>query len=381
MKKITLLILTLYLTASFDVNAQLSEDFEGATFPPAGWTTFIGTNGLGTVENWKAQDFDTGTAVCVWEILGAGERSEDWLVTPQFTVLASAPLLYIDSIDSGSTEYGSIYTVRVSTNSQTTHADFTIVDTQTEAEISHSQTTMAGSTRSIDLSAYIGQSIYVAFVLEQNDGDLWRLDNIMMSSDINAPDPVTTPTPADGATDIFVDPADGADADTDPDYAVAFDWDPAATGDAATSYDVYLGDSPTTLNLLGNTPNDAVNITGMDYSTLYYWQIVAKNGGGDAVGSPIWSFTTEADPSLSVNDYDEASFSHFYNNETKKLTLNSSTTAFTSVEVYSVLGKKAFTKGLSSLSETIDVSTLSTGVYLAKININGNYKTIKFIKK
>jgi hypothetical protein len=376
MKKITLL---LALIISVTANAQLSEDFESGTFPPAGWTSFIGANGLGTVESWESQAFNTTTAICIWEVLGVGERSEDWLVSPQFTVLATAPLLYFDSVDSGTTEYGSIYTVRVSTASQTTHADFTIVDTQTEADITHSQTTMVGSTRSIDLSAYVGQSIYVAFVLEQNDGDSFRLDNVLMSSDIDAPAPVTTPTPADGAIDVFVDPTDN-DLDALPDNVVAFDWTPAITGDAATSYDVYLGDSPTTLALLGSTPNDQVNITGMAYSTLYYWQIVATNGGGEAVGSVIWSFTTEADPNLSVEDVEVNNFSHHYNNDTKILSLESANSSFTSVEIYSILGGKALSMQLSNNFETIDVSSLSTGVYLAKVKANGNSKTIKFIK-
>ena len=377
MKKITLLVLTILL--SITANAQLSEDFESGTFPPAGWTSFIGANGLGTVESWESQAFDTTTAICIWEVLGDGERSEDWLVSPQFTVLATAPLLYFDSVDSGTTEYGSIYTVRVSTASQTTHADFTIVDTQTEADITHSQTTMAGSTRGVDLSAYVGQSIYVAFVLEQNDGDSFRLDNVLMSSDIEVPAPVTTPTPADGAINVFVDPTDN-DLDSAPDNAVAFDWEPATTGDAATSYNVYLGDSATTLNLLGNTPNDQVNVTGMEYSTEYFWQIVATNSGGEAVGSSIWSFTTEADPSLSVEEVEVNNFTHYYNNDNKSLILESANSNFTSVDIYSILGGKALSQKLSNQSETIDVSLLSAGVYLAKVNINGNYKTIKFAK-
>src|SRR5690606_583153 len=302
MKKITLVLFT-FLAFQFG-NAQLSENFQSGTFPPAGWTSFIGTNGLGTVENWKAQTFEVGntTAVCVWEVFPPGQRSEDWLVTHQFTVLASAPILFFDNVDSGTTDYGSIYTVRVSTASQTTHADFVIVDTQNETEIFHSQSTMAGSTHSVDLSAFIGQSIYVAFVLEQNDGDLWRIDNVNMGTNVNAPNPVTTPTPAHQAVNVAID-------ETDEDYAVAFAWTPAATGDAPTAYDVYLGYTATELNLLGTTPNTAVNITGMEYDTEYFWSIVAKNVGGQAVDSAVWSFTTEADP-LSVDEFDNKAFTH-----------------------------------------------------------------------
>ena len=176
MKKITLLVLTLCIGAVS--HAQFPEDFEGVTFPPAGWTTFVGANGLGTVENWESGAFDTTTAVCVWEVLPAGQRSEDWLVTPQVAITSNNSTLTFQAVDSGSTDYGSIYTIRVSTASQTTHSDFTIVDTFDETQITHSQAVMTGSERTVDLSAYIGQSIYVAFVLDQNDGDLFRIDNV-----------------------------------------------------------------------------------------------------------------------------------------------------------------------------------------------------------
>jgi hypothetical protein len=189
MKKTLLLLLVLPLLTF----AQFPETFSGTTFPPTGWTSFVGANGLGTTQNWKREAFETGnfTAVCVWEVLPTGQRSQDWLVTPQVAITAANKNLLFQSIDSGTTDYGSIYTVRISTTSQTDINSFTIIDTQNETQIAHSQTTMsvAGSQRTIDLSAYIGQSIYVAFVLDQNDGDLWRIDNVNF---VGCPVPVTT---------------------------------------------------------------------------------------------------------------------------------------------------------------------------------------------
>ena len=59
----------------------------------------------------------------------------------------------------------------------------------------------------------------------------------------------------------------------------------------ATSYDVYFGTS--------SQPPLATNTTGTSYTpgtlsagTVYYWQAVAKNGGG-STASTIWSFTTQ----------------------------------------------------------------------------------------
>lgn len=189
----------------------------------------------------------------------------------------------------------------------------------------------------------------------------------------SAPDPVTTPTPADLAVDVYVDP-------TDDEMLVAFDWEPAVTGGAVTEYDVYLGDSALNLVLLGSTPNDFVNITAMEYSTTYFWQIVATNSTGDAVGSSIWSFTTEADPNLSVDEFENKAFTHFYNKDSDVLTITSSTLAFENIEIYNLLGQQVVNKISSQTTETVDMSSLEDGVYLAKVTIEGRTQTVKILK-
>ena len=65
-----------------------------------------------------------------------------------------------------SSDYGATYTIRVSTTSQTNHSDFTIIDTQSEADFGG-----VYSAKNIDLSAYNDTPIYVAFVLSNDDGD------------------------------------------------------------------------------------------------------------------------------------------------------------------------------------------------------------------
>jgi hypothetical protein len=70
-------------------------------------------------------------------------------------------------------DYGSVYTVRVSTASQTTHADFAVVQTWAEADFGVTFSQVA-----IDLSAYVGQVVFVAFVMEQDDGDSWYVDDV-----------------------------------------------------------------------------------------------------------------------------------------------------------------------------------------------------------
>lgn len=164
-------------------HAQFPEGFEGTTFPPAGWASFIGTNGLGTVENWEitTTDANTGSQSAFVEYEGvSGDLAQDWLVTPQFTPTADLDGLSIfQRQDFETTEYGTIYTIRVSTASQTDPADFTIIDTQTESDLLETF-----AEKVIDLSAYNFQPIYVAFVMEQDNGDSWYIDDV---SQVQAP--------------------------------------------------------------------------------------------------------------------------------------------------------------------------------------------------
>ncbi len=383
MRKILLFIIT--LTTAMASYAQLTEDFEGTTFPPTGWTQFAGTNGLGTTISWDQSGTTNKFARCVWENV-VGGTAEDWLVTPQFTVDAAAPILAFDNGDSVAQEYGSIYTVRVSTASQTTHADFTIVDTQTEAEIFHGFD-FTGQTHIVDLTAYVGQAIYVAFVMTNDDGDLWIIDNVNMIANGTSPDNAVNPSPADGAMNVYINPTDGPDADTDPDMNVVISWEGATTGDLATSFDVFIGLDPLALTLGGNFSTAPFNINwgGRAYSTTYYWKVVAKNAFGESTTSPIWSFTTAADSSASVEDNVLASSVSIYpNTVTDVFTIkNSSTTALTETSIYDVNGREVFQQDLDNLigTKTINITSLSSGMYFVELKAANAKIVKKLIKK
>lgn len=63
-------------------------------------------------------------------------------------------------------------------------------------------------------------------------------------------------------------------------------------------YDVYLGTSATptiaTENITGNTFNPGA----LQYSTTYYWKIVAKDSQGNTTEGPVWNFTTQSQSGL-----------------------------------------------------------------------------------
>ena len=119
-----------------------------------------------------------------------------------------------------------------------------------------------------ELAATPSGSIYIA------DLRNFRIRELVNSSSPTAP---TLLTPANGATGISLAPA--------------LIWS-ASSG--ATSYDVYLGTS--------SPPPLLINTTGTSYApgslaegTLYFWQVVAKNGSNSNI-SATWSFTTQAVP-------------------------------------------------------------------------------------
>jgi len=262
--------------------AQFPEGFEDATFPPAGWASFAGTNGLGTTESWQSTSdishSGTNSAVIFWEDVDGG-LAEDWLVTPQVAITAANANLSFWQTQAFTTDYGSVYTVRVSTTSQTNIASFTTVLTQTEADVPTSF-----DIKNVDLSAYIGQSVYVAFVMTNDDGDAWVLDDINFGTATPTPDCAINPSPADMATNVSAD-------------TVTLSWSPAATGAAVTSYDVYGGLAPDALGLIGNFTDTTTGplITGL-YNTTFYWKVVPKGDGGGNNTCAAWSFTTEASP-------------------------------------------------------------------------------------
>ncbi|MBC3847477.1 T9SS type A sorting domain-containing protein [Winogradskyella echinorum] len=83
---------------------------------------------------------------------------------------------------------------------------------------------------------------------------------------------------------------------------------------------------------------------------------------------------------LGVNDFDLNTFTYYYNKDIEVLNLESSNVAMTSIEIYSILGQSVISRSLENATESIDISSLNNGVYLAKVNIDGNFKTIKFVK-
>ncbi len=75
------------------------------------------------------------------------------------------------------------------------------------------------------------------------------------------------------------------------------------------------------------------------------------------------------EPILSTNDFLKSEFSIFPNPANNSITINSSTYPITNIEIYDMSGKLLFTEeNITAESKTINISSLSKGVYLLKIN-------------
>ncbi len=110
------------------------------------------------------------------------------------------------------------------------------------------------------------------------------------------PLPAQNPVPANAATNVS--------------NSANLSWAPG--GGTVDGYKVYLGTNNPPTNIVNGTTQTVTVYDPADftYSTVYYWQIVPFNAVGDAINCPVWSFTTLANPIVTVypyiNNFDEA---------------------------------------------------------------------------
>jgi len=82
---------------------------------------------------------------------------------------------------------------------------------------------------------------------------------------------------------------------------------------------------------------------------------------------------------LAINDAEFKSFTIYPNPVTDILNIKAKD-AVNKVSVYNVLGKLVYTATPNSLSPTINMSAMKTGVYFVEVTIGNATKTVKVIK-
>lgn len=229
----------------------------------------------------------------------------------------------------------------------------------------------------VTVSVVAGTTYYIAW------DNRWSADAFVFATTFtavsSAPNAVTTPSPVDGATGVAVDTADN-NMDGTPDNAVALSWvlDPA--GAPATEYDIFYGDSPTTLNNLtanATFTSTSVRITGNTFNDLNYWQIVAINSAGSTPG-PIWSFTTEA--TASIDDLEASKLFSVHPNPADSFLNIVSEESVSDVNVSNLLGQRVISNATLN-NNRVDVSSLTSGIYIISAVIGDNATSLRFVKK
>lgn len=180
-----LAIALLFTNASF---GQFNENFDASLSLPAGWVAYSGSNGLGSSQSWgltTMQYHSSNNAAHVHYEAVSGGLAEDWLVTSQINLngYSGCTLSFYGSESYPSMDYGTNYTVKISTTSQTDRNSFATVATYGETSFGYSQPMT--NQKTVDLSAYNGQQIYVAFVMTQNDGDNWTIDDVKITGTLS----------------------------------------------------------------------------------------------------------------------------------------------------------------------------------------------------
>ena len=277
----------------------LSEGFEGAAFPPAGWVTRTPLNppqgmwsrrlndswGAGSIPAEMSHEGVAAAFSRSWA--GDPLNPNNYLITPQLSIPTSPTVLsfYFRTANGG--DWGadqlSIY---VSTTGNQI-ADFS-------QPAIFNETGPAGgiffTQRVVSLDAYAGQSIYIAFRHHDSyDNDFLGLDTVLVFVDSEEVQPATLVAPENNA---LVQPN------------VTLEWAASIVGGAPTGYKVHLGTAanPPLVHTINSATQTTYQANNLLEDTQYYWQIIPFNADGDAEGCPVWTFTTLPDGIVQVGN-------------------------------------------------------------------------------
>src|SRR5690606_23365655 len=124
----------------------------------------------------------------------------------------------------------------------------------------------------------------------------------------------------------------------------------------------------------GDTHYGWVRIDVLDSANFSVMDFADESTAGEAISAG------DVGEPASVADNAIAGFSQFYSTQTKDLTI-SANDAFSNITLFNIVGQQVISKKLSSNNETINLSSLKDGVYLANVTANGNTATFKIVKK
>ena len=160
----------IYAVQDADVIVAVEESFESATFPPEGWTRYM-QGGQGT--QWVRSTARAVTGVAsAFHNYNWSQYVDGWLVTPQISLGSNGILEFYDYTSFVSWyEYSGVW---ISTGSPNP-ADGDYIELM-EFDNAFS----AWTQRIVDLSAYAGSDVYLAFVYQGLDAHGWYIDDVLV---------------------------------------------------------------------------------------------------------------------------------------------------------------------------------------------------------
>ena len=86
------------------------------------------------------------------------------------------------------------------------------------------------------------------------------------------------------------------------------------------------------------------------------------------------------DGTLGVNDFEAITFNHYFLANSSDLKLNASA-AMENIQLFSILGQEVLNRDLTGSDATINLASLTDGVYIARVSVQGQTETFKIIKR
>jgi gliding motility-associated-like protein len=306
MKRILLFLTITLLLCTWKGNAQLIENFESGI--PAGWTSFnlIGDLPTPYVDNPSALTLTTAPNIPGWTTttqtsliceatrsaycdrgnLGAGKTAQSWLVTSAITVPLNGKLSFSGK-QTLPADLGTAYKIRISTTSQTDVSTFnTVLVNMTEPQLNpgptenynvcytHGDGAADDPYPLIDLTAYSGQQVYLAFIKVDRqpaaaiNSDRWVLDEVRLVEQCLPP------------TNVQHTPQS---------ISAYISWMGSAPG-----YEVSImegGGTPET-GIIHPTNTNNINIEGLTAATTYMYYVRANCADSDSNWVGPFTFTT-----------------------------------------------------------------------------------------
>lgn len=240
---------------------SLLEGFEGATFPPAGWSVDAST--------WtRSTSYPYEGVGAAYYYASSGSASDIKLITPKLVIGSGSSIkFYTKNL------YSYVQTIQIKYS--TDKVTWTNIGTPITCPATYTEFTQ-------DLSTIPAGNYFIAFSADAPSYAYFNIDNVVGP-------PVAQEAPIAA---VLVSPANALTPTVSRNSSL--NWTAGATGGIPTGYKLYFGTDAAATNIINGTLQTSPYIFTpvLASNTTYYWKIVPTNSQGDAASCPIWSFTT-----------------------------------------------------------------------------------------